>query len=348
HKSPDGDGHTLTMTIGTRGPLGLEPGKEITISYDLIAPDPSPQNDKVVAPLRAEFSAERFGPVCGRDCADSPSIKVIHNRRDFSAGKQAIPLGGKGRYEVLILFENNGDTALQDIYINDVIPTNFEIKDWYIKGANGKRDDCEITTEEIDSGTQASWMVPMVGKGERLEVCFEIKGNGEVDGDILNKFHGVHFGDEIESDDLPETISEEDPVEEASSDDDATDAADESEDKPKVTWREDVLLRVMDAHNIDVEHRDAFVEHAVNFDADDNGYLKKAELEDAAKAWNEQSTGDDAEEVETVEEEVEAAEEVVEEASEAPEGGKACPVCPTTCADDADTCATCGFSFADL
>ena len=347
HKSPDGDGHTLTMTIGTRGPLGLEPGKEITITYDLISPDPSPQNEKVVAPLRAEFSAERFGPVCGRDCADAPSIKVIHNRRDFSAGKQAIPLGGKGRYEVLILFENNGDTALQDIYINDVIPTNFEIKDWYIKGANGKRDDCEITTEEVDSGTQASWMVPMVGKGERLEVCFEIKGNGEVDGDILNKFHGVHFGDEIESDDLPETISDEDPVEEESSSDDTTDAADESEDKPKVTWREDVLLRVMDAHNIDVSHRDAFVEHAVNFDADDNGYLKKAELEDAAKAWNEQSTGVDAEEAESAEE-AEASEEVVEEASESPEGGKACPVCPTTCADDADTCATCGFSFADL
>ena len=56
------------MTIGTRGPLGLEPGKSIEISYDLIAPDPSPQNEKVVAPLRAEFSAERFGPVCGRDC----------------------------------------------------------------------------------------------------------------------------------------------------------------------------------------------------------------------------------------------------------------------------------------
>ena len=103
----------------------------------------------------------------------------------------------------------------------------------------------------------------------------------------------------------------------------------------------------MDAHNIDVDHRDAFVEHAVNFDADDNGYLKKAELEDAAKAWNDQSTGDAAEESEAAEE-AEVSEEVVEEASESPEGGKACPVCPTTCADDADTCATCGFSFADL
>ena len=327
-----------TMTIGTRGPLGLEPGKKITIAYDLIAPDPSPQNEKVVAPLRAEFSAERFGPVCGRDCSDSPAIKVIHNRRDFSAGKQAIPLGGKGRYEVLILFENNGDTALQDIYINDVIPANFEIKDWYIKGANGKRDDCEITTEDTDSGTQASWMVPMVGKGERLEVCFEIKGSGEVDGDVLNKFHGVHFGDEIEAEDLP--AAEPEVTEEAaSSDEETTDVADEVDEKPKVTWREDVLLRVMEAHGISVDDRDAFVEHAVNFDLDDNGYLKKGELEEAAKAWNDSNESTEAD----------TAEESSDENSEdANEGGKDCPVCPTKSADDATTCVACGFSFVDL
>tara|TARA_B100001248_G_scaffold262188_1_gene256611 strand:- start:479 stop:2941 length:2463 start_codon:yes stop_codon:yes gene_type:complete len=336
HKSPDGDGHTLTMTIGTRGPLGLEPGKKITIAYDLIAPDPSPQNEKVVAPLRAEFSAERFGPVCGRDCADAPSIKVIHNRRDFSAGKQAIPLGGKGRYEVLILFENNGDTALQDVYINDVIPANFEIKDWYIKGANGKRDDCEITTEDVDTGTQASWMVPMVGKGERLEVCFEIKGSGEVDGDTLNKFHGVHFGDEIETDDLPEAEPEASEDAEVAAEAPAPEASDEVDEKPKVTWREDVLLRVMDSHGISAEERDAFVDHAVNFDMDDNGYLKKAELEEAAKAWVEANT--------PAEEET-----AVETEAETPEGDtKDCPVCPTKCADDDDTCVTCGFSFVDL
>jgi len=349
YKSPDGDGHTLTMTIGTRGPLGLEPGKSIEISYDLIAPDPSPQNEKVVAPLRAEFSAERFGPVCGRDCPDAPSIKVIHNRRNFSAGKQAIPLGGKGRYEVLILFENNGDTALQDIYINDVIPQNFEIKDWYIKGANGKRDDCEITTEDIDLGTQASWMVPMVGKGERLEVCFEIKGNGEVDGDVLNKFHGVHFGDEIESDELPEPDASDAAGEETQTtlegNEEASDpSSDDSEDKPKVTWREDVLLRVMDAHGIAAEHRDSFVEHAVNFDLDDNGYLKKAELEEAAKAWNSKNSSEEEVEAVTVESEAPTDQTPAEETV----GEKVCPVCTTSSSFDADTCPACGFSFVDM
>ena len=47
-------------------------------------------------------------------------------------------------------------------------------------------------------------------------------------------------------------------------------------------FREDMLLRVMDAAGIDVGHRDAFVAFAADYDHDDNGYLKKAELEDAA------------------------------------------------------------------
>ena len=129
HRSPDGDGHTMTLTVGTKGPIGLKPGKKMEVSYKLNAPDPSPANERVDAPARFQFSSEQFGPVCVRDAPEAPSIRVSHLRRNFSAGKQAIPMGGKGRYEVLILFENNGDTALQDVFIRDVIPSNFEIKD---------------------------------------------------------------------------------------------------------------------------------------------------------------------------------------------------------------------------
>ena len=341
HRSPDGDGHTLTLTIGTRGPLGLAPGDEISISYDLIAPDPSPENKLVVAPLRTEFSAERFGPVCSRDCNEPPSLKVIHHRRDFSAGKQAIPLGGKGRYEVLILFENNGDTALQDVFINDVIPSNFEIKDWHIKSADGKRDDCEMNTEEGDDGTHISWMIPIVGKDERLEVSFEIKGSGEVDAEALNRFHGVHFGDEVETEDVPSL--EEETKEE--SDDSAAEVEETDEEKPKVTWREDVLKRVMESHGI--EDKDAFIAHAVNFDHDDNGYLKKAELEDAAKAWNEaNSTDSDSEETtENVETEDTSADESSEQDVSDEADEKECPICSVMCPKGAKTCTVCEFIF---
>ena len=80
-------------------------------------------------------------------------------------------MGGKGRYEVLILFENNGDTALQDVFIRDVIPSNFDIKDWHIRGAGGeKRSDVEMTTNQTEDGVEITWKVPVVAKGERLDV----------------------------------------------------------------------------------------------------------------------------------------------------------------------------------
>ena len=67
-----------------------------------------------------------------------------------------------------------------------IVPSNFEIKDWHIKSADGKRDDCEMNTEEGDDGTHISWMIPIVGKDERLEVSFEIKGSGEVDAEAFS------------------------------------------------------------------------------------------------------------------------------------------------------------------
>ena len=356
HRSPDGMGHTMTLTVGTRGPIGLKPGKKLEITYPLVAPDPSPANERVDAPARMEFSAERFGPICLREAEDAPSLKVVHNRRNFSAGKQAIPLGGKGRYEVLILFENNGDTALSDLYINDVLPTQFEIKEWTVKSGDGKRDDVKMTSEEGEGGLHLVWHVPQVAKGERLEVSFDIKGSGVVDAEALNRFHGVHFGDEIETDSAAETVPEApdaaEPEEEApataeaeeevaSEDSDSDDSGDtkDGESTPSMNFRDDVLVRVMEAHGIDIAEKDAFVAHAANFDHDDNGYLKKQELEDAAKAWNADGDADgDAGEDEGAE-----SSEATAEVAEAEE--KACGICASLNPADATECSACKFAF---
>jgi hypothetical protein len=344
NRSPDGNGYTMTTMVGIVAPIGLKPGKSLTIEYDLSAPDPTPNNTAVSAPAHCEFSAEKAGPRCGRDAENAPVISVVHNRRDFSAGKQTLPVGGKGRYEVLILFENNGDTALQDVYINDVMPANFEITDWHIRSSGGeKRTDCEMSTEDGVGGTHISWMVPLVGKGERLDVFMEIKGSGQIDAEALNRFHGVHFGDEVESDDLPSTDSPEDEEEDVveATEEAGEEAASEEETSPSVTWREDVLLRVMDASGIDVAHRDAFVAHAANFDHDDNGYLKKAELEAAANAWNENSD-------EAVEEEAPAEEVVTEDEAPVEEAAAeemACPMCDERIPADSTSCSACHFVF---
>ena len=67
-----------------------------------------------------------------------------------------------------------------------------------------------------ENGNENVWSIPVVEKGERLEVSFEIKGEGEVDAEVLNQFHGVTFGDEVE-DDMP--AAEESTEEEPSTDD---------------------------------------------------------------------------------------------------------------------------------
>ena len=349
HRSPDGDGHTMTLTVGTKGPIGLKPGKSMEVSYKLNAPDPSPANERVDAPARFQFSSEQFGPVCVRDAPEAPSVRVSHLRRNFSAGKQAIPMGGKGRYEVLILFENNGDTALQDVFIRDVIPSNFDIKDWHIRGAGGeKRSDVEMTTNETEDGVEITWKVPVVAKGERLDVSFEIKGEGEIDAEALNRFHGAHFGDELETEDevAEEAVEEsadevdEETAEEAS-EDESTEEAEEDE-APAIKFREDIMLRVMEEYGI--EDRDAFLAHSMNFDLDDNGYLKKAEFVEAAKAF----TGE-ADASEATEEESSDVEESVEEAPEEGAGESAdsrdCPICGTSNANDASICAACNYTF---
>ena len=76
----------------------------------------------------------------------------------------------------------------------------------------------------------------------------------------------------------------------------------------------------------------------MNFDLDDNGYLKKAEFVAAAEAF---TAGDASEEESTEEEPVEDAESEVEKSSES----KVCPICSTSNDAHADTCTACGYTF---
>ena len=48
-------------------------------------------------------------------------------------------------------------------------------------------------------------------------------------------------------------------------------------------WNENVLLKLLDKNDID--QRDAFLLHAIHYDADQNQYLKKSEIQDAIDAW---------------------------------------------------------------
>ena len=129
-------------------------------------------------------------------------------------------------------------------------------------------------------------------------------------------------------------------------------AADDSNEDPTAAykWREDVLEKVMAEHGI--EDRDAFIAHAVKFDHDNNMYLKKVELTDAAKSFVEQSSEDSDDSGAEASEESEDSEEVAEGSDEEAESAdsessetKPCPICGTENAADASSCVACHFEF---
>ena len=209
--SPDSQGHALRITVGTSAPLGLQPGKSLTITYPLHAADPSPQNNKLAAPIRADFSMERFGPVATRHCNRAPLIRVVHRRRRFSTGKEVFPAAGSGRYEILLMFQNDSDSALEDLSLHDVVPGTFNIEKSTVRSNQSGERVVDYSKESAREGTHVTWPIGRIEKDERIEVVFEIQGDSESEYKVADAqdYHGATFGDEVDEEpNLPEWVDE--------------------------------------------------------------------------------------------------------------------------------------------
>jgi len=209
--SPDSNGHGLRATIGTSAPLGLRPGKTMIIRYPLHAPDPSPQNKLLSAPVKAYFSSERFGPVAERLVKKPPQIKVVHRRRNISTGKEVFPGGGLGKYEIMLMFDNNSDSALDDLALHDVVPGTFSIEDSSVRSSLSGERKASTTKESAREGTHVTWKIGRIEKDERIEVVYVIQGDPESEYKMsdVQDFHGATFGEEVdEVPNLPEWVEE--------------------------------------------------------------------------------------------------------------------------------------------
>ena len=207
HISPDSEGHGLRITVGTSAPLGLLPGKTMLIRYPLKAPDPSPRNTLLVAPIKVDFSSERFGPVATRVVERPPQIKVVHKRRNISTGKEVFPGGKPGQYEIMLMFHNSSDSALDDLALHDIVPGTFTIEDSTIRSDKEGQRDASITKESARDGTQVTWAIGRIQQGERIEVLYTIQGDPEAEYKVSDAqdFHGATFGDEVDEEpNIPE------------------------------------------------------------------------------------------------------------------------------------------------
>lgn len=374
--SPDGPGHTMLITIGKKGPIGLEPGQTMKITYPLVAPDPTPDNDTVAAPLKVDFSAERYGPVAVRTVAEPPAIRIIHKRRKFDTGKEVFPAGGAGRYEVLIMFKNRSDSALQDLIIHDVVPAAFEIKGYNIRSDSGVRE-AEMEKADDENGVKVSWHIPVIEKDERIEVIYELVGDSGAEYKVseAKDFRGATFGDELDIDlppAPPEAIEEEEDIEEADVEDDdvseeTTDDDDSSGDDDDVseeTADEDDSEAVTGDDDEDGSAEEGDTDEGDDSDEDDSDEEEVSEVAEAASAEDEVDDGQSESDGEGPDEEseidaalaqitggsssVEAEEAAVDDGEiegEEVVDGRTCPICSSSNDQGANVCSTCSFEF---
>ncbi len=319
--SPDSQGHALRITVGTSAPLGLQPGKSLTISYPLHAEDPSPQNDKLAAPIRADFSMERFGPVATRFCNRVPMIRVVHRRRRFSTGKEVFPAAGSGRYEILLMFQNDSDSALEDLSLHDVVPGTFNIEKSTVRSNQSGERVIDFSKESAREGTHVSWPIGRIEKNERIEVVFEIQGDSESEYKVADAqdYHGATFGDEVDEEpNLPDWVDE----------------ATRSMPEPPV-------------HEPEPEAEE--VEEAIDEVAEEPVAAEAESADDESVDFSKPQVQSIEPERDEVEQEVtEDSEEADEDQSDTPAipTPDVCPVCGTEAAVGSSSCETCSFQFS--
>ena len=215
HVSPDSKGHGLRIAVGTSAPLGLQPGKTLIVRYPLFAPDPSPKNKILAAPIRVDFSSDRFGPVATREVEKPPMVKVEHKRRNISTGKEVFPGALSGQYEIRLMFHNNSDSALEDLTMNDIVPGTFTIEGSSVRSDKEGEREASVSKESARDGTQVTWDVGRIQQDERIEVLYTIQGDPEAEYKVTDAqdFHGATFGDEVDEEpNMPEWLEREAPI----------------------------------------------------------------------------------------------------------------------------------------
>jgi len=97
-----------------------------------------------------------------------PVIEALHLRRRFRIGKEVLPIGALGNYEIILTVENIGTAPLQNLVLMDKVPDSFEYSDYSMKP--------EIT-DEVGQDT-LKWTIDKLMAEEKVEITYKISGTG--------------------------------------------------------------------------------------------------------------------------------------------------------------------------
>ena len=97
-----------------------------------------------------------------------PVIEALHLRRRFRIGKEVLPVGSLGNYQIILTIENIGSAPLQKLTLLDKVPDSFEYGEYSKKPQ---------ITDEVGEDT-LKWTIDKLEAGEMIEISYKISGTG--------------------------------------------------------------------------------------------------------------------------------------------------------------------------
>ncbi|MFO8020527.1 MAG: hypothetical protein R6U96_18030 [Promethearchaeia archaeon] len=91
----------------------------------------------------------------------TPAIKAVHTRRKYRVGKEIIPVGSFGEYEIILEVVNKGNMPLEDIFVRDKVADHFERLEFSMEPEIIDLDGVDILKWQIDEIDVDSSVVSM-------------------------------------------------------------------------------------------------------------------------------------------------------------------------------------------
>ena len=168
----DDESVNISLINLKESPTGmLDPNSKIEVIYPVHAE--SPPQDRIFE-TNAIYNANTYPKGAELEFIPTPEeipiIKVLHIRRKYRVGKEIVPIGSEGNYQIFLYYENVGEMPLKNFTLLDKVPDNFEYKNFSLEPTD--------ITDEVGTDT-LKWIIDSLDAEEKLEISYDISGSGE-------------------------------------------------------------------------------------------------------------------------------------------------------------------------
>jgi len=164
------------------------PGKQMVISYPLIARNPRPPTEtKYMTPVKIDINSPVEGKSFVRSPDEEPELKVRYVKRKLKTLKSIKPGIAEGEFSIGVRIQNKGDVELENVLVKEIIPSSFSLTEFTPpEGAThevvqvGDLSELHVKVVEIKGGSSVSINYTCSGSGDypRSEPVVIVLGRG--------------------------------------------------------------------------------------------------------------------------------------------------------------------------